>query len=335
MAFSPRTLKAQGEPFPLLNAGSDFNASLDGTLVWADAVLAAKRQMVWRDRSGAKLAVAGAPESFLSNVSISPDGTRAAYSATEQGNADIWIQNLNSPARTRFTFGSDSEFSPCWAPSGKEIAFGSQGNIFLQATDSSGEAKAIVTSPFPETPLAWSPDAKELLFRRNDPSTGGDLWFVRRKADGSFEAPVPFLRSAFDEQFGQFSPDGRFVVYGSNESGQMGVYVRPFPEGGGKWRISTNDGVYPRWRADGKEIFYLSGNALYGVPVSGSGSVSVGTAVELFRNPKLILGLGASQYDVSRDGMRFLMPEAATAQQTQPPAIHVIQNWTALLRQTN
>ncbi|MBL8290825.1 MAG: serine/threonine-protein kinase, partial [Bryobacterales bacterium] len=233
MAFSPRTLKAQGEPFPLLNAGSDFNASLDGTLVWADAVLAAKRQMVWRDRSGAKLAVAGAPESFLGNVSISPDGTRAAYSATEQGNADIWIQNLNSPARTRLTFGSDSEFSPCWAPSGKEIAFASRStrpaDIFLQAADGTGEPRAIVASPLAEVPLAWSPDGLTLLFFRNDPSTGGDLWFVRRKADGSFEAPVPFLRSAFDEQFGQFSPDGRFVVYGSNESGRMEVYVRPFP----------------------------------------------------------------------------------------------------------
>ncbi|MBL8290811.1 MAG: PD40 domain-containing protein, partial [Bryobacterales bacterium] len=328
LAFSPRTLKAQGEPFPLLNAGSDFNASLDGTLVWVDAVLAAKRQMVWRDRSGAKLAVAGAPESFLSNVSISPDGTRAAYSATEHGNSDIWIQNLNSPARTRFTFGSDSEFSPCWAPSGKEIAFNSGGNILLQAADGSGEAKAIVTSPLPEMPLAWSPDGLKLLFLRNDPSTGGDLWFVRRKADGSFGEPVPFLRPVSSEQFGQFSPDGRFVVYGSDESGRREVYVRPFPEGGGKWQISTNGGVYPRWRADGKEIFYLKGNTLYGVPVSVSGSVSVGTAVELFRNP-------ASEFDVSRDGKRFLMPEVTSVEQTQPPAIHVIQNWTALLRQKN
>jgi Tol biopolymer transport system component len=226
------------------------------------------------------------------DLSLSPDGTRAAYAAEEQGSYDIWILDLKRGGRTRFTIASEPDGFPCWTPSGQEIAFGSlrsgNGDIFLQSADGSGETRAVIAGPSMDYPTGWSPDGRTLLFGRIDPKTGNDIWYARRKPDGAFEEPASFLQTSFDERRGQFSPDGRHVVYDSNESGRMEVYVRTFPDGGGRLQISTQGGDFPRWRRDGREVFYLRGDALFAVPVSLQGSRSAGAPVELFRNPGLV-----------------------------------------------
>jgi Tol biopolymer transport system component len=335
LPFSLTTHKAEGEAFPVLSTGSDFSASADGTLLWADAAAGMSRKIVWRDRAGKKLGEVGSPQDLIYSLKLSPDGTKAAYSAIEQGNLDIWIVDLERSVRTRFTFASEYEGGPRWTPSGKEIVFTSRrkdaSGIVIQPADGSGEPRTVVPDAPRQTAGLWTPDESTMLLNRWDAKTGYDLWTIRRKPDGTFEPPTPLLQSSVDERFGAFSPDGRYILYSSNQSRRMEVYVQSFPEGGSRQQISYGGGLYPLWRRDGREIFYIGPeDAVIAVPVSGAGaSMKFGAGVELFRIP----GVDSTiwPYDVSPDGQRFLLAEPAV--NDKPPAIHVIQNWTKLLKQ--
>jgi Tol biopolymer transport system component len=329
-------MKPSGEAFPVLNSGLDFSASTEGTLLWADSSVGAEQRLAWRDREGRLLGKAGQPQFAMRNLALSPDGSRAALTAEEQGNGDVWIHDLDRSVKTRFTFDPALDASPRWSPSGKEIAFLSlrsgAGDIFLQASDGTGEAKPVVATPLQEIPTSWSSDGTILFFTRTDPKTSFDLWFIKRKPDGAFGEPVPFLRSQFREENGQISPNSRFVLYHSDDTGRNEVFVRAFPEGG-KWQVSAKGGHQARWSRDGKEIFYVENkDTLICVPVTTTGAFSAGAAKSLFRNPGLVNSSGFNMYDVSPDGKRFLIAEPVEGDKAKPPAIHVIQNWPGMLR---
>jgi len=132
-----------------------------------------------------------------------------------------------------------------------------------------------------------------------------------------------FLQTPFDEGASRFSPDGRFVVYVSDESGRFEVYVRSFPNGDGKWRVSTNGGGGPRWRRDGRELFYTEGDKLMAVAVTTQTSFSPGTPAPVFENSSL--PSFNPQYDVAPDGKRFIVRERLVSE--EPLAIHVVHNW--------
>ena len=152
-----------------------------------------------------------------------------------------------------------------------------------------------------------------------------DIWYLERGEDGGDWKPRPFLQTRFGERAAKFSPDGRYVAYHSDESGRFEIYVQPFPEGGRKVTVSSNGGTNVRWSPDGSEIFYVEGGTLVAVRVSMSDQdFSVGAAAKLFHHPKL----GEWQrtnYDVSPDGRRFLVPQVVG--ETAHPAIRVVQNW--------
>jgi Tol biopolymer transport system component len=278
----------------------------------------------------------GVVESGVSDITISPDGTRAAYTIEEQGSADVWTLDLARSVRTRFTFGPQQNDMPKWAPSGKEIAFASfqKGHryIHVQPVDGRSAPKMVTRSPSSDYPQAWSPDAMTLLFARRMPQTGIDLWTLRRQADGSFTEPSVWLQSTFDEYNATFSPNGRFVLYTSTESGHAEVYVRSYPDGGDKRRISSSGGDFAHWSRDGREIFYVHGSALFASQIAPD-AAPIGAARELFRTPVLEATFTRYPYDVSPDGKRFLIGEAVDAAAAKPPAIHVVMNWPALLRQ--
>jgi Tol biopolymer transport system component len=195
------------------------------------------------------------------------------------------------------------------------VAFSSHrgGNydIFLRQADGSGEAKVLLGTPADELLSDWSRDGKHLLYQRYDPETSADLWYLERSEDGSGWEAHSFLQTPFGELAAKFSPDGRYVAYVSNESGQREVYVRPFPEGGGKWVISSNGGSQPRWSRDGKELLYVEPQeergrfVMVAVSVSTGPRFSVGSASRLFELP----GDLPNEYDISADGQRFLLPE--------------------------
>ena len=326
------TLTATGEAFPIVEAGRYPNVSADGTLVYLD-LPAVRWQLVWRDRSSRKLLVIGQPHERVFDPALSPDGLLVAAVGFENDNGDIWIHDANRPIATRLTFDGALQHRPVWSPAGDQVAFSShrQGNndIFVRPADGGGEAKALVATRWPELVSDWSSDGRYILYHRRDPETGYDLWYLQRKDDNSGYEPVPFLQTPFRELAANLSPDGQFVAYVSDESGRYEVYVQRFPGGGGKQLVSSNGGGQPRWRRDGKELFYVARRTLLAVDVTTMPNFSMGSPRELFESE----GLNSptvQYYDVSADGQRFILRELMEVD--DPAVIRVVQNWFAEFR---
>jgi Tol biopolymer transport system component/tRNA A-37 threonylcarbamoyl transferase component Bud32 len=293
------------------------------------------RQLTWLDRSGKVIGSVGPPDSTnLTNVSLSPDGKRVAVSRTSSGNSDVWLVDTSRGVPTRFTFDAASEAEPAWSPDGSKVVFqsnrsGGAFNLYAKASSGAGNEDLLLQSDQSKAPNSWTPDGRFLLFRSTDPKTGMDLWVLPLAGD---KKPFPFLKTAFEERDGEFSPDGKWVAYQSNESGKYEIYVQPFPGPGGKFQVSTNGGTQPRWNKNGKEIFYISlDSKMTAVAVKRSPdnqSLETGTLLTLFP-VRIAMGPSASfqkqQYDVSSDGLRFLVNLAAEEGVTSP--ITLISNW--------
>ena len=190
----------------------------------------------------------------------SPDGKRIAVHRHDSRGGDIWVFDSDRGTMSRVTFdATQDKSSPAWSPDGSRIAFGSLRNgkygVYVKAVDNTGKEELLIESELPKTPMAWSPDAKSIVYWVSDPKTGFDQWILPLTGE---RKPVPILQTPFAEGWPQVSPDGKWIAYTSNETGQNEIYIRTFTEGSGKWQISTNGGVFPRWRHDGKELFFLS-----------------------------------------------------------------------------
>jgi len=330
-----KTGKVEGEPVRVLGVGSEFSVSSDGTLVWVEsATLSRRRQLTWRDRNGKKLEARLPVGIIQGGVSISPQGTQATYVLTEQGNQHIWLTDLSREVSTRLTFGEGRNRNPIWSPTSEEIMYASErgGNRVVLLQSARGGAPREVVTARGGDPESWSPDGTTVLFRREDPKTKYDIWAMKRQSDGSFGAAKPWLQTLGDESRSQFSPDGKFVAYGSSETPQLEVLVRPADGGGGPWQVSVNGGGGPRWSRDGREMFYNRGELLLSVPVKmEGGTFSAGQPVEMFRVRGNISGV--RPWDVHPDGKRLLVSEIVEGED-YADTIHVIQNWRALLGQT-
>ena len=213
-----------------------------------------------------------------------------------------------------------------WSPLGDQVAFNAGGDIFRKSADGRGEATPLLATPALEAATDWSLDGRYILYLRSGVANSGgrELWYLRRKENGSGYESVPFLQTPFNVEGAQFSPDGRFVAYLSDESGSRELYVTPFPSGDVKWSISTNGARQALWNPDGKELFYVEGQTLMAVAVTTRPDFSVGDATRLFQSDYF----RASEwhgYDVSADGQRFVIPESVEG--AEPPAIRVVQNW--------
>jgi serine/threonine protein kinase/Tol biopolymer transport system component len=321
LPFSLATLSATGKAFPIVQHGSSPAVSRNGILVYSD-VPPNRLQLTWYDRAGKFLSTVGQPD-YQSWTSLSPDGRKLAVEI-DDGNPDIWIYDLERGIKTRFTSDAAFEAPAAWSPSGDELVYGyfrGGGNvdIFAKPSAGNGEAKPLVATPAVEGLPDWSPDGKYLIYDTVAPETRRDLLYRERRPDGRLGEAVTFLKTPHDESGARFSPNGRFVAYVSNESGRNEVYVRDFPGGSKKWQISAEGGGNPRWRPDGKELFYTQGRRLMAVPSSIEPVFSPGSPVELFTRPSL-----QPQFDVSPDGKRFLIRERSNA---PPLSIHVVHNW--------
>jgi hypothetical protein len=305
-----------------------FSTSSTGAVVYGANVGNAETRLRWFDRAGTAVGALGATDRG-SNPAISPDGRRVAVSLIDQGNPDIYI--LDGVRSTRLTTDEAEDISPVWSPDGKWIAFRSRRsgpfNLYRRRSDGTGKDELLLDSPLHMLPNDWS-HGRLLFSKDNNPKTLYDLWSMPVE-NGRAGTPTVFLDESHEERAAQFSPDGRWVAYTSNESGQHEVYVRPFPGPGPSKLISTSGGITPRWRKDGEELYYIAPDgAMMGVSISmKAGALDPGVPVELFKTR--IAGGGRPitinfSYDVAADG-RFLI-NVVTAEAPVSP-LTLLLNW--------
>jgi Tol biopolymer transport system component len=261
------------------------------------------------------------------NPSLSPDGQRLARNRTVDGNNDVWVLELGRSVLSRFTFDAGADIFPVWSPDGARIVFASDrrgvvGDLYEKSiAGGEKEEQLLLATPQNKYPTDWSPDGRFVLYRNTDTKTGQDLWAMPLDGD---RKPFPVVQTTFDDRDGQFSPDGRWIAYESNESGRSEIYVQMFPHSGGKRQISANGGAQARWRQNGTEIFYIAlDNRLMATPIrfiSNGQAVEPGLPVPLFTTDigGPLQGNLRQQYAVSADGKQFLMNTVADETGTSP-----------------
>jgi len=305
-----------------------FSASEHGLLVAQSGSGVALSQLVWSDRNGVQSSPVGKPDIY-GNLLLAPNGKSVAVSITDVAsqNTDVWTFDLQRGSAKRLTFDPAADSVPIWSPDAARLVFSSNrktnNDLYMKNSDGSQQEQLIVQGGVNNFANDWSKDGKYILYARD-----ADLWF----------ATIPelrttlFLKAPSVARNGQFSPDGKWVAYASNETGRWEIYVTSFPEARGKWQVSTGGGEQPRWRGDGKELFYLSSDAkMMAAPVTTGSNFDAGTPVALFqatpREPVPLYDLFA--YDVTRDGQRFLILTQLKQAETAPMSI--VLNWTAKL----
>jgi eukaryotic-like serine/threonine-protein kinase len=337
--FDARHLVLAGDAFPIAeqiqvqNATGPgfglFSASSTGVLAYQTGTGTTATQLVWFDRTGKRVGTLGDSATYADLV-LSPDEKRASVSISDGKQRDIWAYDVARGLRTRITFDPADELNSVWSSDGSRLVFNSRRkghlDLYQKASSGAGAEEVLLEDNRDKSPQSWSPEGRFILYTSSGPPTGDDLFVLPLSGD---RKPVPFLQTPFNEYDGQFSPDGRWVAYGSDESGKDEVYVAPFPGPGGKWQISTAVGTFPRWRRDGTEIFYLApDNNLMAAAVNGKGSsFEVGAVKPLFE--ARALDPTRNSFAVSADGQRFLIN---TDPQTTSAPITVVLNWAAGLK---
>ena len=334
LPFSLDQLRATGEAFRVAVGSRGATVADDDTLVYVDGLGTGRRQFVRLDRGGNEIGVVGESVFAPRHLNLSPDGNAIAAEATIMSDQDVFVWDVASGASTRLP-APYSETVNTWSPTGTDIAFASQRDgvytTRVRKADGSGDVESFLEPAPKGVPSDWSGDGRFVLVTRRHPDTGLDLWCLERTgSDGRWEEH-PFLQGPLNEQMGKFSPDARYLVYSSDESGQREVYVRAFPSGEERQKLSIKGGNQPRWSRDGKELFYLEGGTLVSVPVSTKPRLSLGKRTEMFEMfelPYLELGLMFPQYDVSpyREWFVKIQPVDRQAEAGEP-RIRIVENW--------
>ena len=335
--FDPEQLTVDGDPAPVaehVTSGTRaeiaaLSASAAGPIAYRTGSPGGKRQFVWFDRAGRELMRVGSPHSFgPSYLSMAPDSRRIAVQRTEGGNTDIWLVDLARGNASRFTTDPEADIAPLWSPDGTRIVYSSLRNRFnLYERPIAGTvAVDLVLSDEAKSATDWSSDGRFLLFRSLGRGSNWDIWALPMSGE---RKPVAVVRTMFDERDAQFSPDGKWIAYQSNQSGRFEIYLQPFPDGGERIPISTNGGAQVRWRGDGRELFYLAlDGRLTAVRLSfpsDGGSPEVGTPVSLFaRAVSSLRDIARHHYIVSADGERFLFD--TLVEEAASPVV-LLLNW--------
>ena len=298
---------------------AQFAVSETGTLVYAPSAQGG-HALVWVDREGHATEAWEPERGHHTHPRVSPDGQRLAVDYFADGYRDIWVYDLSRGSRTRLTSVGGAESSgpgtrlPGWMPGGKRVSFffaspdGASG-LYTRAADGSDEAESSLAGSG-LYPLSWSPDGSTLLFSESQASRGNDILTLSDGGD-----PTPFLSSPFNEVAPIFSPNGRYIAYGSDESGRQEVYVQPYPAGDQKWTISTDGGQEPLWSRDGRELFYRTGYRMMVVDVRLSPGFEAGRPRLLFEEA-YPTDASHRAYDIAPDGQRFLMIQDNDADRT-------------------
>ncbi len=305
-----------------------FSLAANGTLVLLEGD--DNRQATWVDRTGKRLGTVGQPGLWSFNR-LSPDEQRLAVTRNDlqTQTSDIYLLELARGTETRFTLDPANDGAPIWSPDGSRIIWASSResvfNLYRKAASGAGQDELLLRLDRPKSPIDWSANGKFLLCLESHPQTRRDLWVLPLEGERN---PWPWLNTPFDEFFARFAPDGKWIAYTSDESGRYEIYVQAFtpgaPASGGKVPLSTNGGVDPHWRRDGRELYYRSGGKLMAVDVTLGAEVKAGTPRELFPLSSLF------NLEVTGDGQRFLLMTSAA--DASVPLFTVVLNWMAELK---
>ncbi len=340
LPFDAASAQATGEAFPVaenVRETASVSVSANGVLVYATSS-EGLGQISWFDRSGQLLGPV-TDSGSVAHPALSPDEKRVIYRRGDSRRGDLWMRDLNRGAETRLTSGTQGNSFPVWSPDGDRVVFGSDRdgptNLYQRAAHGSGQEEPLLPSRIQHTPSQWSRDGQFIVYsQRDSPET---LWVLPLKAAAAERKPMLFLKAGSNSMFGQISPDGRWMAFTSGRSGPSEVFVRPFPSGDGEWQVSVGGGQSARWRADGKEMFYVSRDGkMMAVPVNATAGAKptfdAGVPVALFATSMLSTGDGTRpqyQYDVTADGSRFLIAHSVKSDAPTVPSLTVVTNWLA------
>lgn len=335
--FDADNLQLSGEAVPLLKDVSYLPRILHNDYAVDAGVLVAQRgtdvslsKLVWRDRQGTELGSVGKPDVYA-NLTLAPNGKAVGLDKTDQENqnADVWTYDLQQGSQHRLTFDPAIDAGPVWSPDGKRILFASSRTglfqLYTKNADGAEDEKLLpldASDKADKYPAAWSPDGMHILYERTTEATR--LWV----ADMPQLTTRALLKGPETTKNGQFSPEGNWVAYTSNASGNWEIYVTSFPDAHGKWQVSNGGGTQPRWRGDGKELFYLAADGkMMAVPLTVGGNFNSGAPAALFQASvrEQVAGSELVSYDVSKDGQRFLINSQLEKAETKP--MMVILNW--------
>jgi dipeptidyl aminopeptidase/acylaminoacyl peptidase len=342
--FDPNKFQLSGEPTPIAeqvsyNPGTGrawFCVSDNGVLVYVTGIFANRRRLTWFDRSGKQLRTVEAPESRMLSPVLSPDEKRLAIlrSDSSAGN-DIWLIDVSRGSNSRFTFDPANEGNPLWSPDGSRIVFSSNRlgpyDLYWKLSNGAGNEELLFKSDYSKFPTDWSSDGRFLVYQESTEKNQMDLWALPLFGD---QKPISIVQTNFNESQARFSPDGRWIAYVSNESGMAQIYVQSFPPSGSKWMISINGGSQPKWRHDGRELFYIApeGKVMAVQLKSDGNNFEAANPSPLFDTRLLLAGppTNGGDYAITNDGQRFLIN--VPIEESSPAPFVVVQNWTAALK---
>jgi Tol biopolymer transport system component len=338
--FDAARLRLSGQPVAVAEgvwavrvaSQASFSASDGGVLAYVNASLW-NRELYWTDRSGRSLGAFTRPERYATSLSLSPDGARVAVARGAADTEDLWVIAADGSG-TRVTFGPGGEGIPVWADDGRRLLYQSitADGIAVLLTDTREPASETLIASLPTISHLWdwSRDGRYIVYSTFGTRGAADLWVQPLTGD---RTPYPFVESSVHKTQAQISPNGRWLAYTSYETGRDEVYVESFPKPGIRRQVSPDGGMQPRWRDDGRELFYLrSDQYLMWLPLAAD-QAPAGAPAPLFRTPLIPQGSQSVwfdiAYDVAPDGQRFLL--TGTAGEQSPP-ITVVLDWPAALR---
>ena len=319
---------ATGVRFDATTLSGLFSASQNGLLTYRGGSLQARlSQLVWFDRVGQNLDTVGEPDNYYF-PRLSHNGRQVAVDVSDlQNNGDIWLYELSRPIASRFTFDPANDSLPMWSPDDSQIVFSSTrrnrlADLYQKTTGGTGNAEVLLSDEDLTAPSDWSRDGNFIAVNRGLVGVNSDLWVFSIQE----QELTPFVATPFRESDGRFSPDGKWMVYVSDESGQPEIYVQPFPGPGGKLRVSTSRGSMPSWSHDGRELFFIAPDkSLMRAGIKHGPELEIEVPQPLFVTQikhKLDYPL---QYDVSPGGQRFLIN--TLLEQEDATSITLILNW--------
>ena len=335
--FDAASGRFKGEPFPVVepvrtapNGGADFSTSESGTLTYASG-RSQNTRFQWVDRSGKELSTVPTGElPSILNPALSPDGRRVAFRTQDPqtGTRDLWVADLARGVSTRLTFDPGNENNPTWSPDGSWIAYWSTNKdangLWMRSAVGAGQAEQLLKTNDETRVTDWSRDGRTIVYELHAGARPPEIWYLPLEGD---RKPVQFLHGPFGFSQARLSPDGKWLAYSSEESGKAEIYVQPFPQGGGKWQISTAGGNDARWSRDGKELFYLAADQkLMAVPLRTTPAFEADVPKPLFQTLVVFPGAAVrTHYDVTSDAQRFLICTAAGREAVT--GTQVVLNW--------